>query len=57
MISEKGDFIMNKENGIWNGREVSFEEYWRLRLIEVSENISEENLKNLMEDLEMEFEG
>lgn len=50
-------FIMNKGNAIWNGKEVSFEEYWKLRLLEISENINEENLKNLLEDLEMEFEG
>lgn len=41
---------------IWNGREVTNEEYWRLRLEEViSKGCTREDLEDLCTDLDMEL--
>lgn len=41
-------------NAIWNGKEVSAMEYWKLRLEEVAKNVTKEALFDLMIDLDMD---
>ena len=40
---------------IWNGKKVTVEEYWKLRLEDVSKNPTQENLECLLYDLDMEI--
>ena len=42
---------------VWNGKEVSYEEYWKLRLLSVAENVTKENLTALLLDLDMDEIG
>lgn len=38
----------------WEGKEVSYEEYWKLRLQAVASNVTKESLTELLLDLDMD---
>lgn len=44
----------NQNQAYWNGEKVTAEEYWKLRLEEVSKNPTKENLNDLLLDLDMD---
>lgn len=39
---------------IWNGKEVTAMEYWKLRLQEVADDVTSEKLNELLLDLDMD---